>query len=84
MDVRHDYVDPDNCSDPAPLRMEPVRRGSVKRLLSWITWPLVQFICALALSLLAFHWHSYNWIIWFDGALVGNTGFNLLLEWIER
>jgi hypothetical protein len=78
MDVRHDYVDPDNCSDPAPLRMEPVRGRSMK-------WLLLAFAYALGLSALMNLMPKANaWISWVCGILVGTTGFNLLLEWIER
>jgi len=74
----HDCIDPDNCSDPAPLRMEPVRGRSLKRL-------LLAFAYALALSaFMSFMPQANAWIEWICGILVGTTGFNLLLEWIER
>jgi len=74
----HDRIDPDDVVSPAPLRVEPMRRGSMKG-------PQLAFAYALALSaFMTFMPQANAWIAWICGIAVGTTGFNLLLAWIER
>ncbi len=77
MDVRHDYVDPDDVVSPASVRVEPVRRGSVRG-------PLVHFVWSAILSIFVFLAGADPVISWLIGILVGTTGVNFTFACIER
>jgi hypothetical protein len=77
MDVRHDYVDPDNRSDRAPLRVEPVRRGEIAAALGLFLW-------ALMLSLIVVHFNHSVLVLWALGVLVGSTGAGLVVAGVGQ